>query len=160
MSVREKPLTRTFCSVKHLATSGTHRASTHKVAGQCTTGRRTLYRRVFINDPLAQRSAVVASEASLARKAGEMLQRRRCGTSATIAGPLTLSRQKHPTSPASPPLNTSHTTPESDSTGPPDASPRGTHEAPADKPPTPSPLRTASALDKVLGSAPADQSCP
>src|SRR5438309_7370045 len=50
-----------------------------------------------------------------------------------------------------------HTKPISDLIGPPDASLHGIHAAPAGTPPTPSPLHTASARDKVPGSAPAGQ---
>src|SRR5882757_4773643 len=149
MAVREKTLTRTVCSVKHLPTGSTHPVIAHKKfwsAAVLLPLLRSQPIRKFTQPSKTARRAFRAPEVRHKLNRSQGRQR--------------LSRQNHPTSPFSPPSNTSHTTPKSDSTDPPNASPPEIHPAPADKPPTPSPLHTASTPDKAPDSAPADQPYP
>src|SRR5712672_2805775 len=131
MAVREKTLTRTVCSVKHLPTGSTHPVSPH-------------------NDHVECGSLAAAFEEST--QPPNSTTRHPSSPPARHGSRLTLHKLTS--------SNTSHTTPKFYSTDPPNASPPETHAAPADKPPTPSPLHTASTPDKAPGSAPADQPYP
>src|SRR5712672_1981572 len=130
MAVREKTLTRTVCSVKHLPTGS---IPPHKPP-QRPCGVRRSCRRF--------RGEYCPTEFNNQRPSSPRAR----GSRVTLHK-LTSS-------------NTSHTTPKSYSTDPPNASPPEIHAALADKQPTPSPLHTASTPDKAPGSAPADQPYP